>query len=367
MPGIRGQHQGAALLGRGLLDLLHGLGIDGLLHALALPVQGAQLPGQTLCLAGIGAQQQVRRHIRRAHTAGGVDAGGQDKADLHGGHGLVGQARLPQQGVQTDEIRPADRCQPPGDDGPVLVGHLHHVGHGADGGQGAVPGQQGLLPALAPQGQHQLQRHAAPGQVLEGIAAVKPVGVHHRAGGRQLLLALMVVGDDHVHAQGVGIGHLLHAGDAAVHRYQQPDALVMQGQNGVLSQAVPILDAAGDIVHHVAAPGQEVIHQNHRGGDAVHVIVAEYGDPFPIGQGAVHPPGSPVHILHQKRGIGQLPVPLQEGSGLLRCGDAPGGQHGGHQIGVSGPGEPVHRLGRQVRYAPLLIFHDGTPLSRYCK
>ena len=84
----------------------------------------------------------------------------------------------------------------------------------------------------------------------------------------------------------------------------------MQGQDGVPSQAVAILDAAGDIVHHVAAPGQEIVHQDHRGGDAVHVIVAENGDLFPAGQGAAHPLGGLVHVLHQKGGIGQVPVPL---------------------------------------------------------
>ena len=39
--------------------------------------------------------------------------------------------------------------------------HPHDVGHGADGGQSAVPGEQGVLPAPSAQGQHQLQRHAA--------------------------------------------------------------------------------------------------------------------------------------------------------------------------------------------------------------
>ena len=310
VPGVGGQHQGAALLGRGLLDLFHGLGVDLLLHGLALPVQGAQLPGQVLRPVGIGTQQQVRRHVRRAHAPGGVDAGGQDEADLHGGDGFVGQARLMQQGVEADEVRPADGRQAPGHDGAVFAGHLHDVRYCADGGQGAVAGQQGLLPALAPQGQHQLQRHAAAGQVLEGIAAVGPVGVHHGAGRGQLLLALMVVRHHHVHAQGVGVSHLLHAGDAAVHRYQQADPLPVQGQDGVPSQAVAILDAAGDIVHHVAAPGQEIVHQDHRGGDAVHVIVAENGDLFPVGQGAAHPLGGLVHVLHQKGGIGQVPVPL---------------------------------------------------------
>ena len=48
------------------------------------------------------------------------------------------------------------------------------------------------------------------------------------------------------------------------------------------SQAVAILDAAGDIVHHVAAPGQEIVHQDHRGGDAVHIIVPINAHGFPF-------------------------------------------------------------------------------------
>ena len=94
-----------------------------------------------------------------------------------------------------------DGGKAPGHDGPVLAGHLHHVGHGADGGQRAVAGEQGLLPVRPAQSQHQLQRHAAAGQMLEGVRAVRPVGVHHSHGPGQDLPALVVVGDDHVQPQ----------------------------------------------------------------------------------------------------------------------------------------------------------------------
>ncbi len=191
-----------SLWGR-LFDLLDGLGADGLLHRLPLPVQGAQLPGQGLGPGRVRLLQQIRRQVRRPHAPGGVDPGSQDEADLDGGDGLALQPRLPQQGVDAHEVRVGQGLQPPANDDPVLPLHAHDVGHGADGGQGGVPGEEGVLLVHAPQGQHQLQRHAHAGQVLEGVEAVPPVGVHHRHGGRQLLLALVVVGDDHVHAQRV--------------------------------------------------------------------------------------------------------------------------------------------------------------------
>ena len=76
----------------------------------------------------------------------------------------------------------------------------------------------------------------------------------------QRLLALVVVGDDHIHAQRVGEVHLLHAGDAAVHGDQQAGALAVQVLDGITAQSVAILDAAGDIVQHVGAAALEIVH-----------------------------------------------------------------------------------------------------------
>jgi hypothetical protein len=152
---------------------------------------------------------------------GGVDAGGEHEADLDGGDGLAQQPRFLEQGMDAHKIRVGQGFQPAADDGAVFAVHEHHVGHGADGGQGAVAGEEGILPILAAQGHHQLQRHAHAGQVLEGIGAVGPMGVHHRGGGGQVALALVVVGDDHVQPDGVGVVHLVVAGDAAVHRHHR--------------------------------------------------------------------------------------------------------------------------------------------------
>jgi len=51
-------------------------------------------------------------------------------------------------------------------------------------------------------------------QMLEGMGAAAAVGVHHCQRPRQLLLALMMVGDDHIQPDGGSEVHLLVAGDA---------------------------------------------------------------------------------------------------------------------------------------------------------
>ena len=106
-----------------------------------------------------------------------------------------------------------------------------------------------LLPAGdAAQGHDQLQGHAHAGQILEGIGAVFPVGVHHGDGVRELFFAFVVVGDDHVHAQAGGVSRLGQGGDAAVHG----DALQRQLLHGLVVHAVALGEPVGDVIAHVA-------------------------------------------------------------------------------------------------------------------
>ena len=252
------------------------------------------------------------------------------------GDGLAQKPRLLQQGVDAHEVRVGQGLQPAEGDGAVLPLHPHHVGDGANGRQGAVPGEQGILPALASQGQHQLQRHTHSRQMLEGIGAVAAVGVHHCQRPRQLLLALMMVGDDHIQPDGGSEVHLLVAGDAAVHGDHQRGALVPQALDGLLGQAIALLDPAGNMPQAADAAAFEIVHQQNRGSDAVHVVVAEHGDGLPLADRPLDAGDGFVHIPHQHGGHAEAPVPLQRLGRRLGSGDTPGRQDRGEEIGVSG-------------------------------
>ena len=238
--------------------------------------------------------------------------------------------------MDAHEVRVGQGLQPAEGDGAVLPLHPHHVGDGANGRQGAVPGEQGILPALASQGQHQLQRHTHSRQMLEGIGAVAAVGVHHCQRPRQLLLALMMVGDDHIQPDGGSEVHLLVAGDAAVHGDHQRGALVPQALDGLLGQAIALLDPAGDMPQAADAAAFEIVHQQNRGSNAVHVVVAEHGDGLPLADRPLDAGDGFVHIPHQHGGHAEAPVPLQRLGRRLGSGDTPGRQDRGEEIGVSG-------------------------------
>ena len=361
MPVFTGQHQSIPVLTAKLVDLVDGVGADGLLHSLPLPVQIAQLPGHLLGPGRVVRLQQVGGQVRRAHAPRGIDAGGEHETDLDGGDGLAQQARLLQKGMNAHKIRVGQGLQTTGDDGPVLPLHPHDIGDGADGGQGAVSGEQGVLPVLAAQGQDQLQRHAAAGQMLEGIGAVWPVGVHHSHGVRKIFLTLVVVRDHHIHTQGVGKFHFLIAGDAAVHGDHQCGALIVKPLDGVFGQAVAVLNPPGDIPQAVYAAALEIVHQQHRGGDAVHIVVTKDRDGLSAGDGPLNPGDGLAHVPHQHGGDGQLSLPVQKFCGPLRRGDAPGGQDRGKQIGISGAAQESHVLRLRRADVPFFEFHRTSP------
>ena len=361
VPVLTGEDQCVAVLGAKALDLADGIGADVLLHRLALPVQITKGDGQFFRLRGVVSFQKVCGKVRLSHAARRIDTGREDKADLNGGNGLSQKPRLFQQGMDAHKVRMGQGVQTAGDDGAVLPLHTHHIGHCADGSQGAIPGKEGTLPAFAAQGQHQLEGNAHAGQVLEGIGTIRPMGVHHSHGVRKAFLTLVMVGNDHIHPQGVGKGHLLVSGDAAVHGDHQACSLLPQGLDSLAGKAVAIFNAAGDIAQALYAAAFEIVHQKDGRGDAVHIIVAKDGNGLSPGNGQLDALHGLVHILHQHRGEGEAPLPVQNLRRLLRGSDAPAGEHQAQKVRVARLPQRGHILLIRRGNVPAFEFH-GLPL-----
>ena len=146
----------------------------------------------------------------------------------------------------------------------------------------------------------------------------------------------MVIRHHHVHADGCGKVNLLVAGDPAVHGDHQGGALVPQALDGVFGKAVAVLDPPGDIAQALGTAVFQIVQKQHRGGDAVHIVIAENSDGLIVGQRLLDPGHSLIHIPHQHGGDGQGAFALQRLGSSFGSGDAPGGQHRGQQTGVAG-------------------------------
>ena len=360
MPVFTAQHQCAALFTAQIPDFFRCVHTDGLLHGLTLPVQLTELAGQILGQCRIIGFQQFRRQIRLAHTAGGIDAGREHKTDLNGCNGLTQQAGLFQQRMDTHKIGVGQSLQTAGNDGAVFAFHAHHVGNGADGGQSAVTGKEGVLAVLTAQRKNQLQRNADAGQMLEGIGAVGTVGIHHRNRVGQQFLALMMVCHHHVHAERVGKLHFLVAGNAAVHRDQQRGTLIVQALNRLAGQAVSVLNTAGNISQTANAAALQIILKQHGGRNAVHIVIAENGNGLAVCNGALDALHGLVHILHQHGGNRQVAFQIQIlRSGLCRS-DAAGRKNRRKEVRIARAAQPVHILFRRGIDVPLFKFHGAS-------
>ena len=360
MPFLAREHERVALGGGEGVHLLDGAAEDILLDALALAVEVAQLAGEPLGLGGVLREQELGGQLRAAHASGGVDAGGEDEADLHGGDRTSGQAGLAQQRVKAREVAAVDALKAALDDGAVFALHAHDVGNGADGGKGAVAGEERAFALGAAEGEDQLERDADAGKMLERKAAVRAVRVDHGAGGGQLVLTFVVIGDDEVDAEGGGKGGLLHAGDAAVHGDDERDALLGKRADRVAAEAVALLDAAGNVHEHRRAAGAEIIGQKAGGGDAVHVVIAEHGDGLAAGKRAVDARHGLVHIAHEEGGVDQRAFAVEMRGGLLGRHDAARGQYGRYQIGIACVHQSFDRGVIRFRDEPAFVFHAVT-------
>ena len=78
-----------------------------------------------------------------------------------------------------------------------------------------------------------------PAKCLKGYGQSGRWGVNDGHGGGELLLALVVVGDDKIDAERRGVGRLVHARDAAVDRDDQRHAGLGKCADGVTAEAVP--------------------------------------------------------------------------------------------------------------------------------
>ena len=80
----------------------------------------------------------------------------------------------------------------------------------------------------------------------------------------------------------------------------------------------------------------QIVQKQHRGGDAVHIVIAENSDGLIVGQRLLDPGHRLAHVPHEHGGDRQRGLPLQRLGSSFGSGDAPGGQHGGQQTGVAG-------------------------------
>ncbi len=258
---------------------------------------------------------------------------------------------------QRREARPRRAAQPAEADRgehPVLLHQRDHVRDGADCHEVGVRAQRQrqvdeLVAGIFQERVRQLEGHADAGEVAAGIRA--ELGRDDGAGG-QVALELVVVGDDDVHPERLGLGHLCASVDPAVDRDQELDPGGGQLVHRRRRDAVAVAEAVGQPPAHVRAQVAEDADQQERGRDAVGVVVTVHGDGLAALQRLVDAPPRLGHAAHEI-GIVDAEVGVQERARRGGIAEPAADQDLGEDLAHAElPGEPPDVCERRRRYAP---------------
>ena len=280
----------------------------------------------------VGREQEPRRDVRRAHPSGGVDARGEHECDLVAVDRLADESAAVEQRAQPDCMRPsAQGRQAESRDDPILADERHDVGERADGRHLDEAGEPTVLPLPTAQCLDELQGDTDAGEVLVGVGAVVTLGVDDRRRHRQLVVGLVVIGDDEVHAKFTRAAGRVGAADAAVHRDDQPDALAVETFDGCRLQAVAVAEPFRDEVDDLAPEKLQRTAQDDRRGDAIHIVVAMDRDALVASQSRFDSGDRGGHVGELERIVQVIERRVEEPCGILGVTQAAQAQQARHR------------------------------------
>ena len=337
------------------LQLGHRLGKEALLGLLAPGIDFRQAGGDAGGLFLIFTEQQFEGHSGGVHAARRVDAGSKAVADGLRRHRLARVAARLQKRLQAGAHGILQNGKTLPHQRAVFPGQRHHIRDGAQRRQIAIHIQQ-LRRVGALQRGGQLEGHSRTAQILEGAFIIGTLGVHHRHRLGQRVGGKMVVGDDQIDAQLLGISGLLHGGDAVVHRHHQRIAfggqLLQHFPIDAIAAAIPAGQHAFDLRPQIA----QRLEQNRGGADAVHIIIAKNDDGLFFFDGRLQAGHRLVHVLHQE-GVRERRTLPQQRLCLRRAGTAAPRQHTGQQRAAAAVGERPLRRSRLRPELPCSQIH----------
>ncbi len=167
--------------------------------------------------------------------------------------------------------------------GSILTLQGSQVSHGAQGHQVEQPidSQVGatiklILTLCQRLGQLEGQPHTS--QLFERIVASWLVGVDGSHGGGDVVTYEVVIGDDHIQAQPVCVGHLLHRPDATIDRQHHTHAFLSKLGESALIQTIAFVETVGNVRDYLPSQGGQGMSHQCRGGDTISVVIPVDGN-----------------------------------------------------------------------------------------
>ena len=331
-PGGMAQHQGGVVeQGRVLLDL----GDGGLGHLVAEQfaprVQPLHRRRQGAGLGEVGGQEELDSGGGVVEAAQGVETRRQQVGDVLLGQTFRHQAGQFHHHPQPQPVGPAQNLQSALEEVAGVAGQDGDVGHDADGDQVEQAFRLFGPPGPLVEERGQLVGHADARQLPQRMVGGEHFGVDGGQRRGERLRQVVMVGDEHVHALGDGVGQGLVGGDAGVAGQQQVYPAGEQVFEHRQVDAVRLPAAVGDVVADGRAQGPQGGEEHGGRGLSVGVEIAPDADGLPAADGLLDALRRPQEAGEVGRRGGTVETRVEESAGLGRVGDAAPGQRLGYQ------------------------------------
>ncbi len=300
-------------------------GGNGGLGQLASPkVHRLELVQQPFRRCRIALHQQVQRQLGVGNAPCSVQARHDPEPDVAvGGVGRVG-AGSTEQALQPVVPGGGQLVQPHANDHTALPGHGRHIGDRPEGGHRSEVRHRDPVPR--DERGCQPVRDPGPGQIRIGVDAVRTMGVDHGHRRRQHRSRNVVIGDDDVHPQLRGEGHLGHVAHPAVASDHELDASRSERAETIRGQAVSLRQPRGDVANRVHPKASQGQHPDRDRGHAIGVVVAPDRNRLPGRQRGLDAVHRALGIGHQGQGREIRQAGAQESGQALRRIDPPPGE-----------------------------------------
>ena len=185
---------------------------------------------------------------------------------------------------------------------PVLSRHGHDVcrnAHRTEVEQRYEPCKRNAV--VLGESLHELESHSASAQMLEGVFVVGPLWVEDGGSRRHLVVRHMMVADDEVDADALGVLYFSYRLDSAVENDNQAYSCLPGVFDALAAHPISLVVAVGNVVVDIGVILlQEFVDQCH-GRASVHIVVTIHHDTFLTSHGFVQAFHRLVHVLHEER------------------------------------------------------------------
>ena len=186
------------------------------------------------------------------------------------------------------------------DDGSVLTMQRHNIRHSSQCCHIRRTADLRHIPAeAAGKRRHRLERQPGAAEVTEGIGLILPPGIYYCIGRRKRGPGLVVVGDQHIHAQLIGSLDAVKSNDAVIDGQYNPGLRPALHNlfHAVGAHAKPVHEPVVCVEFNIAAHAPKIFNHDGAATDAIHIIIVINDDFLMAIQSSAQPFHQLVHIF----------------------------------------------------------------------